>query len=313
MISISVIIPCHNEKDSVLRCIESVRTDAGGLVDVIVHVVVVDDGSTDGTNAAVRGAFAEAKVVTSDGSLWWSGAINKGVEFALAERPDYVLLLNNDCVLGNGAFQRFLDESKAFPKSILSAVIGDLETGKPVCFGGKFSYKMCDYWLEPQKASGATTTEVDWLPGHTMFVPAGIFAEVGMMDAKAFPQYFGDADFSLRAKRFGYSLRVISDLLVLNDRDQTGVSAGLSIRPRKLLNILTSRRSWMRLDDNLKFWWRHRDIFSFLQLVQRYEFVYMTAITRFLDALHVRSAVRAVRQRCRRVLQRGKGSRRADG
>ena len=296
MITISVVIPCHNEKDSVLRCIRGIRSDADGLVDATVRVVVVDDGSTDGTDAAVRAADADANVVTSDGSLWWSGAINKGVEFALADRPDYVLLLNNDCVLSEGTFQRFLDESKVFPKSILSAVIGDLETGDPVCFGGKFSYQMLDYWVEPLNTQGSSTAEVDWLPGHTMFAPAGIFAEIGMMDAKNFPQYFGDADFALRAKRSGYSLRVISDLLVLNDRSQTGLSARLSIRPRKLLRILTSRRSWLRLDDNLKFWWRYRRIFSFKQLLQRYEFIYLTIITRTLDSLHIRDAVRRARR-----------------
>ena len=102
MIAIHVVIPCHNEKDSVLRCIESIRSDAGGLDGVNVHVVVVDDGSTDGTAGAVRDAYTDAKVVTSDGSLWWSGAINKGINVALANQPDYVLLLNNDCVLGGG-------------------------------------------------------------------------------------------------------------------------------------------------------------------------------------------------------------------
>ena len=158
-------------------------------------------------------------------------------------------------------------------------------------------YQMLDYWLEPLETHGASTAEVDWLPGHTMFVAASLFSDVGLMDAKAFPQYFGDADFALRAKQRGYTLRVISNLLVLNDRGQTGLSARLSLRPRKLYAILTSRRSWLRLDDNVKFWWRYRSVFSVKQLVQRYEFIYMTLITRALDALHVRNLLRTVRRR----------------
>ncbi len=297
MTSVAVVIPCHNERSSVLRCLGSLREDA--TLDI--RPIVVDDGSTDGTAEAVASTFPRTVVLRGDGNLWWSGAVNRGIEAALVAKADYVLLLNNDCVLSVNDIGRLHAVSVCWPKSIVSAVIGDLSTGRPICFGGRFSPHMLDYLTERQpptqeSALLKSVVEVQWLPGHTMFMPHNIFRAVGLMDERGFPQYFGDADFALRAREQGYLLLVDQDLLVLNDRETTGVSATLSLQPKKLLAILLSRRSWLRVDDNMKFWWRYRHHFTFRQVVRRYEFIYSSLIGGTLDRLRIRSVVRSIRR-----------------
>ncbi len=67
-IRVEIVTPVHNRKATTLQCLKSLsRIDAEGLD---IHVVVVDDGSTDGTGDAIRAEYPEVEVVRGDGSLW---------------------------------------------------------------------------------------------------------------------------------------------------------------------------------------------------------------------------------------------------
>jgi GT2 family glycosyltransferase len=71
---IFIIIPVHNRKQITLNCLKSLSKngDLGRY-----HVVVVDDGSTDGTAEAIQALYPDIVVLHGDGNLWWTGAIKK--------------------------------------------------------------------------------------------------------------------------------------------------------------------------------------------------------------------------------------------
>ncbi len=68
------------------------------LPDVSVHMIIVDDGSTDGTSEAVRNAFPDVQIIAGDGNLWYTAGTNRGLEAAMERDPDYVLAINNDTI-----------------------------------------------------------------------------------------------------------------------------------------------------------------------------------------------------------------------
>lgn len=67
-----LVIPVRNRREITLRCLRHLRDhrDLDWL-----NVIVVDDGSTDGTSEAVRKEFREVQLVQGNGDLWWTGAI----------------------------------------------------------------------------------------------------------------------------------------------------------------------------------------------------------------------------------------------
>ena len=83
--------------------------------------MIVDDGSTDGTAAAVATEFPDAVVLRGSGNLWWAGAINVGVRHALDTRADAVLFMNNDNVVDPVAIEALVACATECPSSVVAS------------------------------------------------------------------------------------------------------------------------------------------------------------------------------------------------
>ncbi|HBL26094.1 MAG TPA: glycosyltransferase, partial [Acidobacteria bacterium] len=89
MTALSVVIPTHGTRDLTLRCVESLACEGTADLDL----VVVDDGSRDGTAAALAAAHPQVRVLRNDPALGFTRAANRGMAAATA---DLLLLLNSD-------------------------------------------------------------------------------------------------------------------------------------------------------------------------------------------------------------------------
>jgi GT2 family glycosyltransferase len=99
---VSALVVSHNEKDLVLQCLRAFYATA----DVPVEAVVVDNGSTDGTAAAVTDEFPKATVLLEQKNLGYGRAANKGLERCQGR---FVLLLNPDVTVDAQAVGRLAD------------------------------------------------------------------------------------------------------------------------------------------------------------------------------------------------------------
>ena len=94
MDKIAIIIPVFNRKNTTLNCLYQLQniTRKGFAIDII----VIDDGSTDGTSDALRQNYPDTILLKGGGNLWWSGGVNKGFEYALKEKYEFVYTINDD-------------------------------------------------------------------------------------------------------------------------------------------------------------------------------------------------------------------------
>lgn len=222
-------------------------------------VIIVDDGSTDGTSEMITKNFPGTIILKGDGNLWWSGATNKGVEYALSHNGDYVLTINNDVTMPKDYLTSLVAFAEQHPGAIVGSVIKSSKDNSIWYAGAFLNMKTGDlqhYQVEIDGDSKYRNSA--WLTGMGVLVPAKAFREVGLFDEENFPLYFGDADFSMRAKKLGWELLVTNRTTLATDTSSSWLSKQLSNPTLGFYyNVFFSVRSNYNLPDRIKFYRRH--------------------------------------------------------
>ena len=107
---VSVLVVSYNTREKTLACLASIPL---GDAPTPPHVIVVDNGSEDGSAEAIRAAHPEATVIEAGDNLGFARGVNRGVA-AATER--FVLLLNPDTLVLEGSFRALLEFAVANPR-----------------------------------------------------------------------------------------------------------------------------------------------------------------------------------------------------
>jgi GT2 family glycosyltransferase/glycosyltransferase involved in cell wall biosynthesis len=204
--TLAVLIASHNRRERTLTCLNSVfaqQFPAGLNVDVL----LVDDGSSDGTSDAVRQRFPEVRLLQGDGNLFWTGGMRLAFGEALKGSFDYYLWLNDDVNLYLDALKRLVSLSEALgDEAIVVGATQDAETGAHT-YGG---VRHASRWHPLKFASvlpGREPREAETMNGNCVLIPAHVARMVGDLRAN-FTHGISDFDYGLRARRLGIRIWV---------------------------------------------------------------------------------------------------------
>jgi GT2 family glycosyltransferase len=206
---VEIVTPVHNRREITLQCLRSFgRIDRDSLD---IHIIIVDDGSTDGTNEAIKKEFSDVEIVQGDGNLWFTEGTNVGVRAALKHNPDYVLMINDDQVFDSKFLQYMIETAEKYPRSIIGSLL--LLWDKPhklfqvapvwkTWEGGWQHSEQQTIWTIPKKP-----WEVDLIVGNCVLVPVQAIREEGLMNSERYPN-FGDVEYTPRLKKKGWQLLI---------------------------------------------------------------------------------------------------------
>lgn len=218
---VSVVIPVYNRKEFTAQCLRSLR-DQTQPAD---HIIVIDDGSTDGTPEMLQTQFPEVKVLNGDGNLFWTAAINRGIKVALALGSDYVFTLNNDTVASPDLLEKMMAGASRAPQALLGALDVDNITRKPYYGGEIVNWKwsssrfLLDLLKEEEQVG---LHEVSLFPARGLLIPSQVFERIGLFEEKKLPHYMADYDFTLQAKKGGFKVYCNFDAKVFTYPDEGG-------------------------------------------------------------------------------------------
>ena len=206
---LAALLTCHNRRDQTLACLRALHA-CGRPPDCELAVYLVDDGSHDGTGAAVRTEFPQVTVIEGDGSLYWNGGMRCAFGAAMQQDHDFYLWLNDDTILYPDALQRVFacsDELASAHGGRRDVIVGatcDAVSGQ-LTYGGLVSRSR---WLPTTYVhlpAGVRPQPCQTLNGNCVLIPRQVAQTIGNID-EAFVHAIGDLDYGYRARRAGFGI-----------------------------------------------------------------------------------------------------------
>lgn len=207
--TILCIILNWNGREDTLDCLASLTA----VTYPRLSTLVVDNGSTDGSVEAIRGAYPHIELIETGKNLGFAAGNNIGLRHALAQGADYVLLLNNDTVVDPDFIEQLVTVAQendrigivgptiyyhSHPNTIWSA-------------GGAIDWRRGWTWMvgldEKDKGQfGTTPRPVDFVTGCALMISRRALESAGLLDERFF-MYYEETEWCVRVARAGFEIR----------------------------------------------------------------------------------------------------------
>lgn len=193
----TVIIPNYNGMQYLENCLESLQGEPA-------RVLVVDNGSTDGSRELAQEKFPGVEVIALKRNLGFCAAVNRGIR---ESKTTYVILLNNDTVIEPG-FVRALEEPLEKDGRVFSGAAQMLNMKSPELMDDGGDYYCALGWAF---AAGKDKPRASYQQRRSIFAACGgacicrraALKQIGMLDENHFA-YLEDIDLGYRARIYGY-------------------------------------------------------------------------------------------------------------
>ena len=196
---VALIVLTMNNLDDTAVALESL----GALDYPNYGVILVDNGSTDGSIATLRERFPHVTFIENGENLGFAAGNNVGLKYAAEHGADYMMLLNNDIKVAPDSLGRLIDVAESDPRiGMVGPVVYDFEA-RPNTGGWRFNR----WWgysvrLRFNEADGRDVLDVHTISGCAVMVRRDVYEETGGLDERFF-FLFEDVEWGLRCTKTG--------------------------------------------------------------------------------------------------------------
>lgn len=234
-----------NLRDDTLACLRSLFADGA----VPGSVIVVDNGSTDGSPAAITKEFeAAVRLIETGENLGLAGGINAGLPAALEGGASWIFLLNNDTVIEPGFFDRFDRAVQAHPDIAIwgPRIVYYADPQRTWFLAerriGRTLLGQAAPNVNTAPGAGPEIVRADFISGCAMLVRREVFERIGGFDSSLF-LFAEEVDFCLRAGLAGFRLAAAPGAVV---RHKVSLSTGRDKKQSRFLRIRNQVRVYRR-------------------------------------------------------------------
>ena len=218
---LSIIILCWNDSNVISHCLQSIYS---GTHSTEFEVIVSDNGSTDGSIALIRSDFPQVYLIENGSNLRFAKANNVGIR---ASKGEYVLILNPDTIIHDGALDKLIRYADANPKAgafgcrVLNPDGSYQESGRPfpsICgdwvaalYSRPLAHLSTRFLADTYIGwKGDRERTVDWQSGCCLMIRGKLLRELGGFDEQFF-YYYEDVDLCRRVWLAGYPILFTPD------------------------------------------------------------------------------------------------------
>ncbi|MEL6252029.1 MAG: glycosyltransferase family 2 protein [Bacteroidota bacterium] len=245
---IYVVIPVHNRREFTRNCLLSLQKQTFSDFEII----IVDDGSTDGTAEMLDQEFSALTVLKGDGNLWWTGSVNVGMKQAMKAGATYIMTLNDDTLHAEDFMEKTHYWSQKHPEAVIGGIEYDQANDK-IIYGGErlneFTAVFHPLLDEIPEDKRQGLVEVTHLPGRGLLIPRKVIETIGYFDFDRFPHYYADYDYTYSAYKKGFKVYCNYDARIYTYPEESGM---VEFRAKKSLKAYKNHLFSIRGGANLK-------------------------------------------------------------
>ena len=237
-VMLSILVVSYNTRELLRQCLASLRHFAPTA-----QVIVIDNGSWDGSVEMVRSDFPDIEVVALPENLGFAAANNVGLRLA---HGDPILLLNSDTVVEDDSLDRCAAWMREHPRvGALSPRLIGVDGVPQQCL---YPFPSLARLLRTAIGQQTPTPEEDvadgWLAGTALFLRREALGQIGgQLDAGYF-MYWEDADVCARLRERGWQRVVCSDAHVRHHGGSSSGAAAAPVRADLLAWDFFGRHHW---------------------------------------------------------------------
>jgi GT2 family glycosyltransferase len=257
MINVSIIVVSYNTREMTLECLRSVYEQT---TEVSFELLVVDNASNDNSAAIIAEYFPECTLIASKENLGFAGANNLAAKQAKGE---YLLLLNPDTIVLDGAIQKLYAFARENPKNLIyggRTLYSDYSLNPTSCWRRPTLWSLFCYatgltsifrkkkFFDPESYGNwqrDSVREVDIVTGCLLMIDKKNWNRLGGFDLQFF-MYGEDADLCLRAAEKGAMPIITPDATIIHY-----CGASEKVRADKMIRLFRAKEQLIRRHWNL--------------------------------------------------------------
>ncbi len=199
---VSVVVPNWNGKVHLAACLDSLLAQS-----LAAHIIVVENGSTDGSLEFLREHYPKVQLIVHEQNLGFTGGVNAGIRASMERGDHFVALLNNDAVADKNWLKELVHTLEHHPKAGMAAAkilnhdgseldsTGEILTSWGLSYPrGRAEHNLSEY---------DARTQIFGASGGASLYRIAMFKHIGLFDDYFFA-YYEDADLSFRAQLHGW-------------------------------------------------------------------------------------------------------------
>jgi GT2 family glycosyltransferase len=236
MAKIYILLPVHNRREitrDFIKCL-SAQTYTN------YHLLLIDDGSNDGTAEIVRDSISSVTVLRGDGNWWWAGSLQRGLDWLRDDNIDdtsLVLFINDDVKFLKDYLESAIRVMQNKQGTLVLSKFWDEASGNALETGVNANLK----WLSFRVAEAGQS--INCLSTRGLFVHWKDVKDIGNFRPGFLPHYGSDYEYTIRAFNKGLSCQTSDDLLVIPNHETTGFHTYRNMGFFNFLRELFSKKS----------------------------------------------------------------------
>lgn len=268
---IYIILVNYKSTEDTIECINSLQK----VTYKNFKIVVIENGSQDDSYERLLELFPQNIIIKSNENLGFAGGNNIGIDYALKNDGEYILLLNNDTIVKSDFLENMLAGFNLCSEvGIVGSKINYFNQPEMISYGGgeinwkKFKTEF--YRADQLDNIKEEIREITFISGCSMMINCEVIEKIGFLDDSYF-MYYEDTDFCAKAMEFGYKLIYQPNAIVYH---KVSKSSGGNLSP---FVLYWSTKNRLKFKEKFKFKVNTK------QLLMFEVFFYVTRTIRVID------------------------------